>query len=211
MGEPPDVLLIQFAKAPVPGKVKTRLVPELGEQGACELHAALVQHTCRQLLASALGSVEIWVAGQHSGQLFQACLATGADTLRQQQGADLGTRMYSALKDGLGRAKKVLLVGSDCPGLDRDYLRAAVAALDSYPVVLGPAEDGGYVLIGATAIDEQLFAGVHWGEASVLAETMANVDSINWRVGLLDPRSDIDRPEDLQHWQGTAVLPVPEP
>ena len=202
MAEHDDVLLIQFARSPVRGGVKTRLVPALGEQGACDLHIALVRHTCRQLLDAALGPVEIWVSGNDQHPLFADCLALGASQLREQRGGDLGERMFRALQDGLRRFRRVLLVGSDCPGLDSSYLESAADALDHVPVVFGPALDGGYVLVGAREVDMDLFTDIAWGESSVLASTLQRAHALGCAVATLEARPDIDRPEDLQHWQG---------
>ena len=199
-----DALLIQFAREPVPGRVKTRLVPALGESGACELHTELVTHTCQQLLSTRLGRVELWVDGDVRHPLFLRCLDDGVCSVHRQQGEDLGARMLFALSDGLSRADKVLLVGSDCPSLDAGYLQAALEELDDIDSVIGPAEDGGYVLIGATAVHEALFRGINWGASTVLEETLSIARRIGLGVALLDPRPDIDRPEDLQHWQGAA-------
>ena len=204
MAERGDILLIQFARTPVRGGVKTRLVPALGEAGACELHAELVRHSCRQLLDAALGPVELWVSGDQRHTLFAECLRMGASSVREQQGDDLGERMLQALQDGLERFGRVLLVGSDCPGLDAGYLQDAADALAETPLVFGPALDGGYVLVGATAVCSELFTDIAWGEASVLTATLARADALGWPVATLAPRADIDRPEDLRYWQGPA-------
>ena len=209
MAERGDVLLIQFARSPVRGGVKTRLVPALGEQGACDLHITLVRHTCRQLLDAALGPVEIWVSGDNQHPLFADCLTLGASGLREQQGEDLGERMYRALQDGLRRFRRVLLVGSDCPALDPDYLKSAADTLDDVPVVFGPALDGGYVLVGARDIDRELFRGIAWGGPSVLASTLQRADALGCAVATLNSRPDIDRPEDLRHWQAAGLNPAP--
>jgi rSAM/selenodomain-associated transferase 1 len=208
MAERVETLLIQFARSPVVGGVKTRLVPELGEEGACALHIELVRHTCEQLAEAALGSVEIWVAGDRQHPVFAECLDLGASGLREQRGADLGARMYGALLDGLARFNRVLLVGSDCPGLDRQYLASACEALDRVPVVFGPALDGGYVLVGATALDGGLFREIDWGSDSVLATTLRRAEALGVEIEMLEPRADIDRPEDLQHWRG-GLGPTP--
>ena len=209
MAERSETLLIQFARSPVVGGVKTRLVSELGEDGACALHIELVRHTCAQLVDAAVGPVEIWVAGDRQHPLFADCLDLGAWGLREQCGSDLGARMHGALTDGLERFDRVLLVGSDCPGLDKHYLASAGAALDRVPVVFGPALDGGYVLVGARAVTEELFRGIAWGESSVLAETLERAQSLGWPVATLATRADIDRPEDLQRWRGDAAKPAP--
>ncbi len=196
------VLLQQFAKAPEPGRVKTRMLPRLSPAEACALHSELVLWTCETLLDSGLGSVELWVAGDPSAGLFRECASRGPLALRRQVGSDLGSRMRHALNDGLNRTDRVLLVGSDCPALSCGYLQRALAALDSVDMVLGPALDGGYVLIGARRPVDAVFAGVSWGSPRVLAQTLARAGAAEITVARLEPLQDVDRPEDLSHWQG---------
>lgn len=194
-----SALLIQFARAPQPGAVKTRLIPSLGAEGACNLHQALVRHTCQQLLQVPEARVQLWVAGDTGHALFTDCLAAGVESVHAQRGADLGERMAAALREGLASAARVLLVGSDCPGLDPAFLGQALARLENYPVVLGPARDGGYVLVGSRQPVDALFDGVPWGSDRVLVRSLINAREAGWEVGLLPGRVDIDRPEDLLH------------
>jgi len=195
------VLLQQFAKEPEPGRVKTRMLPQLSALEACALHEELVRWTCATLLDSALGEVELWVAGDPGHALFRDCAAPGQLTLRQQVGGNLGARMQHALNDGLARAERVLLVGSDCPALCSLYLLQALEALEDADLVLGPALDGGYVLIGARKPVDAVFVDIAWGGSGVLAETLARARAAAISVQLLQPLADIDRPEDLPHWQ----------
>lgn len=195
-------LLIQFARAPVAGRVKTRL--RLPDAEALAVHGDLVRLTCTNLLAAELGPVELAVTGEPDAALFRRCTQLGASGVVLQQGADLGERMYHALDAGLACAERVLLVGSDCPHLDAQYLHGAAAALDDSDIVLGPALDGGYVLIGARRISETVFEGVTWGSDRVLAQTLSRVEQLGWSVATLEPRRDIDRPEDLVWWRSGA-------
>lgn len=196
-----NTLLIQFAKAPVPGEVKTRLLPVLSPESAAALHAELVLWVSRMLCGSGIGPVQLAVSGSSACPLFDACRREGVASILTQHGDDLGARMHHALQRGLQAYSKVLLVGSDCPAMDAAYLKSAAAALDEHPVVLGAAVDGGYVLVGATQIEPSVFTGVHWGSAAVLAQTLANVERAGLGCAVLDALSDIDRPEDLAHWQ----------
>jgi len=200
-GPAPARRLLQFAREPVPGRVKTRLQPVLDAAGACELHSALLTHTARQLATVARCERELWVAGDPSHPVLVHAAALGGAAVRRQQGADLGERMQHALATALVGSARVVLVGSDCPGLDDAYVEAAFAALATADVVLGPALDGGYVLIGVRRVDALLFRDVDWSTSAVLAQTLARVDALGWRAALLEPRRDIDRPEDLAAWQ----------
>tara|TARA_R110001599_G_scaffold353870_1_gene601384 strand:- start:177939 stop:178592 length:654 start_codon:yes stop_codon:yes gene_type:complete len=194
-------LLLQFAREPRAGAVKTRMMPHLSASAACDLHSELVLWTTDSLVGAGLGPVELVVAGALEHALFARCRDRGLLAIRRQQGADLGERMYQALADGLRRYERVILVGSDCPGIDRDYLEAAFAALDSSEVVLGPALDGGYVLVGARRPCREMFAGIAWGTDTVLAATRERLQGVGLEWSELPPLADIDRPEDLQLWE----------
>ncbi len=115
--------------------------------------------------------------------------------------------MYNALLLGLKSYSKVLVVGSDCPFIDEAYLQQALASLNQADVVLGPALDGGYVLIGAGRVHPEWFSGVKWGSAKVLAQTRERLESTgsNWRE--LEALTDIDRPEDLPCWRALQNSP----
>ena len=193
-------LLLQFAREPVPGEVKTRMLPVLDAEAACALHVSLLTHTARQMAAVPRCERELWVAGDPAHPALRQALAGGARP-RRQVGADLGERMHYALRMALQRVPRAVLVGSDCPGLDAAYIEDAFTALATADLVLGPALDGGYVLIGGRRIDQRLFEGVSWGTGEVLAQTLARADALRWTVALLAPRRDIDRPGDLAAWE----------
>lgn len=193
-------LLIQFAKVPVPGEVKTRMQPVLSADAACDLHCELLQWTASTLFAAQLGSVQLWLGGQGSHPVLDAVVARGA-TLHRQCGSDLGERMAYALAQGLRQARRVVLVGSDCPALSDIYLQQAFAALEHSPVVLGPALDGGYVLVACRDAVPPIFEGIGWGGADVLAATVARLDAAGVGYSLLEPLADVDRPADLVHWE----------
>lgn len=200
------MILQQFAKAPQPGRVKTRMQPVLSAEQACVLHSELVQWTSETLVNAALGPVELWVSGTPEHPLFKTCEAYGVASVCCQHGPDLGARMQYALASGLARYENVMLVGSDCPALDADYLAAAATALGDHDLVLGPAHDGGYVLLGACCPVDALFADMPWGTDQVFALTFARARQAGWRVAVLPALQDIDRPEDLPHWRSLQVL-----
>ncbi len=196
-----SVALIQFAKRPISGLVKTRLIPALGEQQAAMVHRQLMELTLKLLCDTKPGQVQLWwdLAWDDSefisGLKLRQTLITAV-----QSGGDLGNRMYQALRAQLEHAGKVILVGSDCPVLSADYLEAALSQLDSHDIVLGPAEDGGFVLIGARRLAEGCLTGIVWGVGSVLEETKAKAESFGLSVGLLEPLWDVDVLEDYQRW-----------
>lgn len=196
-----DVLFIQLAREPVPGMVKTRMLPELSPEQACELHRELVFWTAGILTRAGLGKVEMSVAGNAGSPLFQQCQSLGVSAVNRQSGSHLGERMYRALKEGLERHSKVILVGSDSPQIDRTYLEGAVSALDDSGMVLGPALDGGYVLIGVRTLEESWFEGMEWGADTVYQDTVDRVEAsgVSWQA--LPVLQDIDRPEDLPIWR----------
>ncbi len=183
------------------GEVKTRLIGQLTARQACDLHCELVRTTCKTLVNAAVADVELAVAGAVDHPLFLQCLTLGVDRITLQYGQDLGERMYNALVDGLARYERVLLVGSDCPGIDTRYLARALRELDHAPVVLGPAADGGYVLIGARHIEPAVFRGVKWGSATVFADTVSRLARLGLQWRGLPVLADIDRPADLARWR----------
>ncbi len=191
------VLFIQFARSPVLGRVKTRLLTVLSPSQALALHLQLLRHTATTLLESGLGDVELWLSEESLHPDITALADKGLSALKVQSGQDLGQRMCAAIFSGLNRADKVVLVGSDCPGIDSNYLLAAIAELDNSNVVLGPASDGGYVLIAARRCCAEIFANVDWGSERVLQQSIENLETLKWSYSLLDVLDDIDRPEDL--------------
>ncbi|WP_431688492.1 TIGR04282 family arsenosugar biosynthesis glycosyltransferase [Hahella sp. NBU794] len=208
----PECCLIQFAKRPIAGLVKTRLIPELGAARALDVHEALLRKTLNVLLESDLGPVELWWdAHWDDADAMQRFLIATVEPshmaqarklmIRYQEGADLGERMSHALAQGLRQSQKTLLVGSDCPVITPDYLRQAMMALDHSDVVLGPAEDGGYVLIGARNITSLSLCGMAWGVETVLQATIARLGDAGLSHQLLPVSWDVDDYSDYLRWR----------
>jgi len=191
--------ILIFAKAPVPGRVKTRLIPALGEKGAAELQGQLIERTLRVAVGAGLGTPELWCAPDTGSAFFAACAKRYGVGLRAQGEGDLGARMARALESAMARGTHGLLIGCDCPALTAEYLRDAARALaDGNDAVFGPAEDGGYMLVGtARAQSARLFEGVAWGGASVMQDTRARLAQGGWCWHELPVLWDLDRPEDL--------------
>lgn len=207
-GESESPAILLFAKAPVAGKVKTRLIAALGAENAAALHRRLTEHALKTALGANLGPVILFCAPDTRHAFFRQLKFDSGVPLRSQRGADLGERMYHAMSSALSRHRAALLFGSDCPAIDGAYLRRAADALTSggAPVVLGPAADGGYVLVGATRLDRRLFDGVPWGSGQVLHLTRERLRALGWRWRELGPLEDVDRPEDLARLD-SALLP----
>ncbi len=188
-----------FAKAPLPGRAKTRLVPRLGEWGAARLQARLTVRALRTAREAGCGDVELHGAphGRHGFFLRSAGSANAA--LRGQRGGDLGERMAHAFARALRRHRAVILIGSDCPALRARDLRRAMRLLrGGRDAVLAPAEDGGYALIGLSRFRPQLFSGIAWGGPLVYAQTVRQLEALGLRWQALRTVWDVDRPEDLE-------------
>lgn len=196
----PQAKILLFTKAPIPGTVKTRLIPDIGEHAATELHKELVLNTLNTITEAALSPVELWCAPDSQHPFFTECQHRFSASLHCQQGADLGARMHHALSQHCGTS--TLLIGSDIPSIDAGYLKQGIEALlCGEPWVIGPAEDGGYVLIGCRNSDERLFSGITWGGNQVLAQTMKRAEQCGVMPRLLEPLWDLDNVADLARWR----------
>ena len=141
-------------------------------------------------------TAELWVSDGHD--YWSQLVDNYGLEIFQQRGGDLGERMLNAAKDALQRSSSVVIIGTDCPYLSPDYIHAAFAALQTSDAVLGPAEDGGYVLIGLKRALEAVFSAVNWGSETVLAQTQNNLRCLGLSWKALGVLSDIDRPDDVQ-------------
>lgn len=194
--------LIIFTRYPEPGTTKTRLIPVLGAQGAATLQRQMAEHTLAQvkeLIASRLLSAEVHFAGGTS-QLMQNWL--GSDFVyRQQSEGDLGTRIISAFAAAFAaKMTSVVIIGVDCPDLSAELIIQAFEALQETDLVLGPAQDGGYYLIGLRQLIPELFTGISWSTDQVLQQTLDIAQKFELTVSRLPQLRDVDRPEDLSIW-----------
>lgn len=191
--------LIVFTRYPEPGKTKTRLIPVLGKEGAAKLHQQLTEGTisqAKQLKNTRKLSVEVYFTGG-SQELMQAWL--GNDIFYQNQvTGDLGLKMATAFEISFNAGvEKVVLIGTDCPGLNSELIALAFKELEGQDLVFGPALDGGYYLIGLRKFVPEIFMGINWGTAEVLGQSVAIAQNLNLAIAYLSPLADIDRPEDL--------------
>jgi rSAM/selenodomain-associated transferase 1 len=199
----PTVFIV-FARAPEPGRVKTRLAATLGDADALAIYHRLGTHTLRVVRAAAErqpGSrVVVYHAPAEASHAMAAWLGHDLE-YRPQCGGDLGARMANAVAAELSRgAANVVVVGTDCPELDADVLTRAVASLEDVDVALGPATDGGYYLLATRRTHPALFQGIPWSSADTLRHTLAAAARSGVAVRLLDERSDIDTADDWRAW-----------
>lgn len=190
-----NVRILMFAKEPVAGQVKTRMQGRLGIEGALDLHCALIEYQLSQVLRGGLAPVELWVSANPEHPFFKPF--SKKVSIYQQEGTDLGARMAYAARVALGRAESVILVGTDCPSVDTAYLEEAITTLKQSDVVLGPADDGGYVLLGMNQVVDDLFVDMPWGSSQVLSLSTRRLVKREVNFGLLSSRWDVDRPADL--------------
>jgi len=194
----PDYKIVQFAKAPLLGHVKTRMQPVLSLQGSVDLHCSLTQHTVNVIAQAHLCSHELWVDSNLDHPFFRDLVAQSGCILKKQVAGDLGVKMASAVQSSLPSCAGLVLVGSDCPFIDEAYLRKALLSLKAgNEAVIGPANDGGYVLMGLTQYHAALFAGIDWGSEKVFQQTVRQFEVLGLELDVLPVLSDIDEPEDL--------------
>jgi rSAM/selenodomain-associated transferase 1 len=191
-----------LAKAPIPGTVKTRLIPALGAEGAATLAAAMLQRTVAMALEAALGPVELCVAPCLGLPLWQELALPPQLEWSEQGEGDLGARMARAARRTLQGGEPVLLIGTDCPSLGTTQLRKAAAQLRHHEGALMPTHDGGYALLGLRRFHVAPFEAMPWSTAQVFAETCRRLTAIGWSWQGQPPLADIDVPGDLAHLDG---------
>ncbi len=205
--------LVVFARYPQPHRAKTRLIPALGPEGAAEVHRSMTQHTLRWARALADrgdATVEVHFEGADSAHM-RDCFGNGL-AYRPQASGDLGQRMAAAVAGAFREGvRRVILVGTDCPEMTADLAAEAFRCLDEHDLVVGPAADGGYYLIGFRRPLLRLFEGIEWGAPTVFTATMRRAHDRGLSVAILPTLADVDRPEDLALWRrvGDAAEEVP--
>lgn len=189
--------VVVMARAPVPGETKRRLIPAIGAQRAAALHQAMIRRAVAAALESGVGPVELWCTPDTDHEVFRSLRSRTQVELNVQVGTDLGERMHAAIA---ARPGATAVVGTDCPSLEPDDLLLTAGALNrgDADVVIVPAFDGGYVLIGVARPRPELFARVDWGTDRVLAQTREHARAARLRLLELAARRDVDRPEDLE-------------
>lgn len=199
-------LVILFTRYPRPGKCKTRLIPVLGDEGATRIHQQLVSHILKEVdECIRRGNTELCIYYDGGSRLEMEEWLDKNYSFMQQQGEDLGERMAQALISALNQEKNVILLGSDCPAVSASLLQEALDSLHHHDMVVGPAHDGGYYLIGLAGNVSRdscrsLFSRIPWSTPQVLSKTLKRAQEQNLHYHTLPILHDIDTAEDLKHF-----------
>ena len=203
----PKAKILVFAKAPLPGQVKTRLAAEIGDDEAACSYALWLEQQVRALVTAQLAPVELWVSQDTGHPLFNKLHDTLGVSIHQQPAGDLGQRMRKVFQNSLARCQSAVLVGSDCPAMTPGYVYRALKALASgIDVVFGPAEDGGYVMVGQNCAHPSLFSEIPWSTDEVLHKTRLRLLAEHQSWAELETLWDIDTVDDYRRWQDISRL-----
>ncbi len=200
-----DTLII-FTRYPEPGNVKNRLIPVLGKDGAAALQNDMAKHTLKTARDFATTDGIVLEVHYNGGDKRKMETLFGKELcFIPQEGIDLGEKMHASfLRAFNGGSQRVVLIGTDCPGITTAILRQAFSALKGCDCAIGPSADGGYYLIGLKGPIPDIFRSIPWGTGTVLKHTYEIIKGIGLQVVLLGRLSDIDRPEDLSSWHEAA-------
>ncbi|MCG8364013.1 MAG: TIGR04282 family arsenosugar biosynthesis glycosyltransferase [Pseudanabaenales cyanobacterium] len=198
--------LILFTRYPEPGRTKTRLIPHLGAEGAAALQRQMTEYMLTQVLATPSQfpiSLEVRFVG---GDVTCMRAWLGDELAYQLQGdGDLGDRLSRAFQQGFQAGmERIVIIGSDCPEVTSQQMIQAFNYLRRHDLVLGPAVDGGYYLIGLRQAQPALFKNIAWSTADVCQQTDAIAQQLGLSIAYLDRLSDVDRPEDLPIWEAVC-------
>lgn len=198
---------IVLSKAPVPGLVKTRLIPTLGEQGACDLYEQLLvrlQGVLKSVTFKQSSQVALWISGAIEHEAFRSWSSLATFHLQPEGNdskVDLGERMAVAVKSSLTRGFIPVLIGVDVPDLDEAYLSDCIKQLENHDLVVSPAEDGGYGLLGMKQFYPELFVNKHWGTDTVFESTKSDIVELNINAAYLPHVWDVDEFVDVERFQ----------
>ena len=192
--------LLIFTKAPNLGEVKTRLQPVYSQEKSLTVHKNLLANTLALTKKLDDIEVELCCSPDRTTTFFLECENNFPVKLANQYGKDLGEKMAFAFSVALQTSEKVIIIGTDCPEINEHYINEAFLALDDVDAVIGPAVDGGYVLLGLRKFAIEIFSGVSWGSDTVFIQTENALNELSWSYTELGIMHDVDRPEDLQRY-----------
>jgi len=189
--------IVIFAKAPQPGRVKTRLISALGAAGAARIAERMLSHALEAARTADIGPVELCLDPPHRSPDWDGFHLPPDVQVSAQIEGDLGARMAHAARRSLDQQQRVLLIGTDCPQLDAQSLRDAALLLDTHHAIMHPARDGGYVLLGLSAFHPSLFDDIPWSTTQVATLTRERLTALGWRAAIGRTLADIDEPADI--------------
>lgn len=189
--------ILIFAKAPTPGRVKTRLIPALGAAGAARLAHAMLERTLAAAVASDVGPVELCADPDSTDPAWNPVLLPGNIDTRFQGEGDLGARMARAAAHHLQAGEDVMLIGTDCVEMSAELLRRAACRLAACDALIHPARDGGYALLGLRRFAPSLFTQIPWSTNEVARLTIERIRALGWRLDLAELLNDVDEVDDL--------------
>lgn len=191
--------IIIFAKAPLPGFAKTRLVPVLGQDGAAKLAQLMLFNTLHEAIAAEAGTVELCVTPAIHHSAWRGIQLPAGIEISEQGEGDLGARLALASERALADAGQVLLIGTDCVEMSGNLLREAAQALRQHDAVIHCTADGGYALLGLRRFSPFLFGDMPWSTAAVAGTTIARIGQLGWPVHVGQVLHDVDEPRDLEY------------
>jgi len=212
--EKKDTAIIVFTRFPVKGKVKTRLAKNMGNKFAVSFYRVCAEHTFKELVKVKETGSELFLFCSEENEIEQVMKWGGTNfNYYFQQGNDLGLKMYNAFNTVFKKGyKKVIIIGTDAPDVSMNIVQSAISVLDNYSVVIGPANDGGYYLLGFKSKLIDLFTGIKWSTDSVFDNTIEKLNRSKINYFMLNELTDIDTLEDLQNWlkhyKGDAAHPI---
>lgn len=201
----PDACIILFLKPPIEGQVKTRLIPDIGAHYATKLYRHMASHCVESAVQANLAPVQLWCGSEPSHEFISYLSFQHNLPVYQQQGVDLGQRMFHALSNVLVNYRYALIAGVDCPGLGSQHYRMAIQQLEKgCDAVIGPALDGGYVMLGLRRIHRVIFQDIIWGRDNVLENTRINLARLGYEWCELPILQDVDCLDDVHDLQRNA-------
>lgn len=198
--------IVIFAKSPTPGHAKTRLAPLLGIHGAAELARQMLIRTCREARHVRGAIVELCVAPAPGQPLWSGPWPEGVEALSNQGEGDLGERLSRAAERVIALGGRIVLIGTDCPDLDRQHLQNAFSVLETFDAFLHPVEDGGYALLALRRYSPFVFAGIEWSGPKVAQATLERLEALEWSAEIGETLRDIDDARDFQSYFGRRTL-----